>query len=168
MKQLRFFLACMACICSFGVAAQWQWLDKDGHKVFSDRPPPSDIPDKSILKQPAGQKGRATDDPALASAGAASAPRPAASGIKISGKDPALEAKKKEAEDQEAAKKKAEEDRQKQAKAENCERARKAKASLDSGVRMKTTNDKGEQEYMSDSARAAESQRISDLLKDCS
>ncbi|WP_216088085.1 DUF4124 domain-containing protein, partial [Shigella flexneri] len=31
-----------------------QWVDKDGRKVFSDRPPPVDVPAKNILKQPGG------------------------------------------------------------------------------------------------------------------
>ena len=29
---------------SLVAAAQWQWLDKDGHKVFSDRAPPPETP----------------------------------------------------------------------------------------------------------------------------
>jgi hypothetical protein len=45
---------------SFAVTAlaQWQWIDKDGRKVYSDRSPPSDIPEKNILKMPRGAKGK--------------------------------------------------------------------------------------------------------------
>jgi hypothetical protein len=38
--------------------AQWQWIDKDGRKVYSDRSPPSDIQEKNILKRPAAPKIR--------------------------------------------------------------------------------------------------------------
>ena len=52
MLQLRVFALCLACMLPLLAQAQWQWIDKDGRKVFSDRAPPSDIPDKNILKQP--------------------------------------------------------------------------------------------------------------------
>jgi len=52
MKMHRFLLAAAACCFCLSATAQWQWLDKDGRKVFSDRPPPADVPDKNILAQP--------------------------------------------------------------------------------------------------------------------
>ncbi len=173
MKKLHSALLAFLCVASFSVAAQWIWVDKDGRKVFSDRPPPADIADKSILKQPLLAKAVSTS-PAAAMAGvdvpagaasAASAAKPALA--KTSGKDAGLEAKKKEAEAQEAAKKKAEDEKNKLAKADNCDRARKGKATLDSGIRIQSTNDKGEREFMSDTGRAAEGQRLSEILKDC-
>ena len=88
--------------------------------------------------------------------GPTSAPR-------LSGKDKELEEKKKQAEAAEAAKKKADQERVAKIRAENCERAKKAKASLDSGVRIATTNAKGERDYMSDAARAAESKRLGEI-----
>jgi len=77
---------------SLTALAQWQWIDKDGRKVYSDRSPPSDIPEKNILKAPRGIKMAtppvATEDPA-ATPGAA-APAPAAksdpNAPKLSGK----------------------------------------------------------------------------------
>ena len=38
--------------CCPGCHAQWQWIDKDNKKVFSDQAPPSEIPDKNILRRP--------------------------------------------------------------------------------------------------------------------
>ncbi len=35
-------------------AAPWVWLDANGRQVFSDRAPPPDVPDRRILRQPAG------------------------------------------------------------------------------------------------------------------
>ena len=36
--------------------AQYQWVDKDGRRVFSDRPPPADVPAKNVLTQPKGAR----------------------------------------------------------------------------------------------------------------
>lgn len=154
-------------VCSSAAIAQWQWIDGTGRKVFSDTPPPASIPDKNILKQPgAGLAPRATsEEPALAPAVAASS-SPAAP--QIPARDTELEARKKQAELAEEAKKKAEMERVAKVRAERCERARKAKVTMDSGVRLATTNAKGEREIMDDKARAAESQRMDAIIRsDC-
>ncbi|MBA4264386.1 MAG: DUF4124 domain-containing protein [Comamonadaceae bacterium] len=146
------------------VFAQWQWVDNTGRKVFSDTPPPSSIPDKNVLQRPGA---RAPMAPAAepgedaASAAAPAVPKPPAT-------DPQLEARKREAEAAEEAKKKAEEARIAKVRAENCERAQRAKATMDSGVRIATTNAKGEREIMDDAARAAETRRLNDIIqRDC-
>ncbi len=145
-------------------AAQWQWLDKDGRKVFSDRPPPSDIPAKNILKQP-GKPAVLPVTEAEAQAAAASAPRAAASsGPRVSGADKELEAKKKQAEAAEAAKKKAEEDKQSALRADNCARAKSGKATYDSGQRVARVNASGEREVLDDAARAAETKRLQAII----
>ena len=151
----------LSCLSAF---AQWQWLDRDGRKVFSDRAPPADVPEKNILKRP-GKWVAPPEAPAAATEGA-SPPPPAgaAPAPKKNELDAKLEEKKKQAEQAEAAKRKAEEDRIAQAKADNCARAKQAKASLDSGVRMSVTNAKGEREIMDDAARAAESKRIQGVI----
>lgn len=149
----------------FAVAAsaQWQWTDKDGNKVFSDRAPPSDIPDKNITRRPGGNRAA---PPPLAVASAASPVVPVLPQAK--GTDPALEEKKKLAEDAEAAKKKAEEARVAAARAENCSRSRQAKASFDSGLRIARTNAQGEREILDDAARAAETKRLEGIIaSDC-
>lgn len=155
--------------------AQWVWVDASGNKVFSDTAPPPGTPDKNILRQP-GAARPASLAPAASSgaetpaAGTAGAQGPAAP--KASGRDEQLEAKKKlaekQAQDAAQAKKKAEADRIAASRASNCERAQRAKATLDSGVRIATTNAKGEREVLDDTARAKESQRIADVIRsDC-
>ena len=142
--------------------AQWQWIDKDGRKVFSDRSPPADISDKDILRRPGGRGSVAV---AAVSESAAAAPAVAASAAvkvnapKLTGKDAQLEAKKKQAEEEEAAKKKAEEEKVAVAKADNCSQAKRYLTTLDSGVRIANTNAKGEREVMDDSKRAEEKKR---------
>ena len=168
------FLALAGLAFALPAAAQWQWIDKDGHKVFSDRPPTADIKEKDILKQPGG-KGRApvsvipTDVVEGVAAPVAKASAPAsATAPKISGKDAELQARKKKLEDDAAAKKKADEDKYAQGLAENCVRARKGLASFQSGVRMTTVDATGERQILDDSARAFESKRLQGIIdSDC-
>ena len=178
MRPARALLFAIALATSLTATAQYQWIDNNGSRVYSDVAPPADIPAKNILKQPRGSSATAarTESPAATSAGAtasgaaptASAPAAAASGAATAGVDKALEEKKKQAEAAEAAKKKAEEQKQAQARAENCKRARSGKASMESGMRVARTNDKGEREILDDNQRAAELKRIDDIIKsDC-
>ena len=172
MKMHKLLLLAVACTWALGAAAQWQWIDKDGRKVFSDRPPPAEVPVKSILKQPGGAPiARPAAAPEASSAEnaapAAAASKPAAKPV-AAGKDKELEEKKAAAEAAEAAKKKAEEEKIARAKAENCTRARQAKATLESGVLMKQTNAQGERVIMDEASRNAEIKRTNDIIaSDC-
>ena len=157
--------------------AQYQWVDKDGRRVFSDRPPPADVAPKNIVSQPRGSTAAVVrsapaapaNEPAAGEASVAAKPAaPAASAAPGAGVDKALEEKKKQAEAAEAAKKKAEEQKIAAAKADNCKRAMNAKSSLDSGMRMARMNDKGEREVLDDKMRAEEMKRARDLANaDC-
>ena len=139
--------------------AQWQWVDATGRKVFSDTPPPASIPDKNVLKQPGG--GRITIPAPASETAPTAAPAP-----QIATRDTELEAKKKQAEQAEEARKKADMERVAKGRADNCERARKAKITMESGVRLATTNAKGEREIMDDKAKATESQRLDGVIRD--
>lgn len=144
-------------------AAQWKWLDQSGHPQYSDRPPPADIPDKNILQRP-------NFTPRLMPvnhADAASAPANA-SAAAPKASDPELEARRrKEQQAQEAAQKAAEE-QQAKAKADNCARAKSYQRTLNDGMRIARTNEKGEREILDDDARAKEQARVSEVIKsDC-
>jgi hypothetical protein len=151
-------LALAATSFALSAVAQWQWIDKDGRKVFSDRSPPAEINEKDILKRPGG-RGPVTVAAVSESAPATPAVVTKASAPKLTGKDAQLEAKKKQAEEEEAAKKKAEEEKVAAAKADNCNQAKRYLTTLDSGVRIANTNAKGEREVMDDSKRAEEKKR---------
>jgi len=166
----------LACLCTLPLAAtaQWQWIDKDGRRVFSDQAPPADIPAKNILRQPGPRGSTPVAETATAPAPApasASAPAPAraASGVpKVSGKDKELEERRKQAEAAEAEKKKAKEAEVAALKEQSCKRAREAKATIDSGVRLYRTNDKGEREILDDKQRAAELRLAENVItRDC-
>jgi hypothetical protein len=170
-KQLILLLAGWAFALS--AAAQYQWIGKDGRKVFSDRPPPADIQEKNILKQPGGKRAAAptleTAEPADATtATAAAAPVAKAPAPKLSGKDTELQIQKKKLEDEEAARKKAQEEKVAQGLADNCMRAKRGLASFQSGTRISTVNAKGEREFMDDATRAVESKRLQSIIdSDC-
>lgn len=161
MKSQKLLVTIIGCALSFSAAAQWQWIDNSGRKVFSDRGPPPEIPAKNILKQPSGgSKPLAMAAPAV-TASAIQAP-------KILGVDKALEEKKKQTEDAEAASRKAELDKNAAARAENCKLAKQSQSNLDSGLRIARVNDKGEREILDDAGRAAELRRIRGVITtDC-
>jgi hypothetical protein len=168
-------LLVLGCVCALPMVAgaQWQWIDKEGKKVFSDQAPPPDIPDKNILRRAGSPSPRASFSPVdpapEAAEPAASAPaRTAASAAKPSGVDKELEEKTRKAEEAEKAKQAAEAEKVAKAKADNCARARQGKATFDSGIRVARLNAQGEREVMDDKARAAEQQRLQSVIdSDC-
>ncbi len=172
MKLHKLLLLAFACFWAMGATAQYQWVDKDGRKVFSDRPPPLEVPQKNILKEPrAVSAARTVTAPAAQGDGAANAADTAAPPV-VNGKDKALEEQKAKAEAQEAAKKKAEEDAKAaqaaKVRADNCARARQSAQALQPGRLVGTTNAKGERGYMDDATRAAELQRAQQIIQsDC-
>ena len=140
---------------------QWQWLDVNGKKVFSDLAPPSDVPDHNILSRPGAPATRKAV--AEAKAGPTAVPGPEAPKVT----DPAaakkaaeLETKKKQAEDAEKARQKAEEQRAAATRADNCQRAQTALNTLNTGTPLRTMNAQGERIYLDDSARQAEKMRL--------
>lgn len=172
MKILRILLLAIFAALSLNALAQiqWQWIDKNGQKVFSDRAPPPDIPDNKILKRPGGQRATPVAAAPVVAAPAAASSKPAlsASSPKLSTKDAGLEAKKKEAEEAEKAKVKALLAENQAKRAESCTISKKSLELINSGVRLRTTNAKGESEFMDDDQRAAESKRVQRIIdSDC-
>jgi len=151
MMKTRYLLAALVCMTGMQVSAQWQWLDKDGRKVFSDRPPPPEVPEKDILQRP----------PVTSTV---TVPQSGASAPKLSGVDKELAAKKKKADEAEIARRSAEVEKIADVKADNCARAKKAKASFDSGRRIAQSNEKGEPEILDAAARAAEVNRLQAII----
>ena len=156
-------------------SAQWQWIDKNGKKVFSDQAPPPDVPDKNILRRsgtppPRTATGISSPETPAPEGTEAAAPkaRDSAAAPKPSGVDKDLEEKTKKAEAEEKAKRAAEEAKIAKAKADNCALARQSKATVDSGMRIAKVNAQGEREIMDDTARAAEQKRIQSVINsDC-
>ena len=163
---------------SLPASAQWKWRDKNGQMQYSDLPPPPSVSDRDILLRPSvGQ--RAAIQPSTGTsttAASASASASASAGISAErapalvpkGVEPALEAKRKQSEQDEANKRKADEPRLAAVKAENCSRAQANLRTLQSGSRMTRTNEKGEREVFDDAMRAEESRRTrEDIASNC-
>jgi hypothetical protein len=144
--------------------AQWKWRDARGQIHISDIPPPKDIPEKDVL-----QRAQVVAKPAAAPA-APAAPASAASAT-LSAKapvDPALEERRRQAEQQQAARSKAEETKLAAQRKENCQRARDHLALLDSGQRIAHVKADGEREILDDQQRAAETKRTREAIAaDC-
>ena len=156
------FVGCSVLLAALPAAAQWKWKDARGQTVVSDVPPPRDIPDRDVLQKPdlVVRKGAAQPAPA-----ASAPPVEAVAKAKV---DPELEARKKKAEQEQTDKAKAEEEKVAQQRAENCKRARSHMASLDSGIRLSRTNEKGEREILDDKQRADEMNRTRQIISsDC-
>jgi hypothetical protein len=165
MKAARIALLALACTAPLLASAQWMWVDKDGRKVFSDRPPPADIAPNRIVRQPGGMPVPTVEMTAAAPTTAAS------SGLavpKLSGTDKGLEEKRKQNLAAEAEKKKADDATLASARSENCSRAKAAKVNFDSGRRIARTNEKGEREFLDENQRGAEARRLDSIIaKDC-
>jgi hypothetical protein len=189
-RAMSVFIATFAILFSMSAVAQYVWLDASGRKVYSDQPPPANIPAKRVLKDPgkspmssyvaptsgsddSAAKTDADMDPndpkAQAKAAAKEAAGKASDAVKKSAaKDKDLEAAKKKIDDEAAAKKKEEDAKREVAKAENCDRAKRAKIGLASGNRIAQINAKGEREVMDDAAKAVETKRIEGIIAaDC-
>jgi len=163
MAPVRVLVLVLAACLPVVSSAQWRWVDRNGHTVFSDQPPPGDVPAANIVRQP-GPRARAAAEPASPASAAVPAVRLAASAPKPTGKDKELLEKKKQAEAAEEEKKKAHDQEVARVQAENCARARLSKATFDSGVRVARTNEHGEREFLDDSQRAAEVQRLDQVI----
>jgi hypothetical protein len=138
--------------------AQWKWKDSRGQVVVSDIPPPRDIPERDVLQKPDNAARRPAAAPSAASATAVAE---VAAKPKV---DAELESRRKKAEQEQTDKQKAEEEKVAAQRAENCKRARTHMASLDSGVRLARTNEKGEREILDDKGRAEEMARTRQVI----
>ena len=168
MRQLVFIALALASLLPLTASTQWSWIDKDGLRVFSDRAPPGDVPEKDIRKRPGQAHGINPASVVPTPAASAAAGQPGASTPKMSALDKEIAEKKRKAEQLEVDKRHAEETKLAQAKADNCARAKSAKAGLDSGIRMARVNSQGEREFMDDASRAAEAKRAQGIIdSDC-
>lgn len=176
MKTLMMRNLVLALLCSVAMTAfaQWTWVDNDGRKVFSDRPPPPEVAEAKILRRPDGVRAAPAAKPPATGAAvdpadqAQPAKLAASAEAKPTAADKEMADKLKKAEAAEAARKQAEQYRVAAAKADNCERAKQSKTTYASGVPIARINAKGERELMDEAARNAETQRIERIIAtDC-
>lgn len=126
--------------------AQYSWIDAKGTKQFSDRPPPTSVPQKNILKSRGATP--AADDAAVPAPAGASVPAKAAP---ASLADREADYRKRQGEKAEADKKAGAAAEQAKASLAACAAARQAKNQIDSGVPLRDTNE--ERSWLSDKQR---------------
>jgi hypothetical protein len=161
-NSLLLLAALLGSLLALPAHAQWKWRDKSGLIQYSDLAPPPGVAEADILQRPNAPTVRTSQVTAAAS-GAASGPQ-----IAVKTTDPELEAKRKKAEADKAAQTRADDEKRAQAKLDNCSRAKAYMRSLDDGLRIARTNDKGEREVMDDKARGEEARRTRDIIaSDC-
>ena len=155
------FVACLLAIAAVGAHAQsmWKWRDASGQLHIGDTPPPPGTPARNIISSPAGGVPApivtTTSTTTTAAADASSAP------------ESDLDKKKKAADKVKADKDKADraalEQKNAAIRKDSCTRATNEAAGIQSGIRMATTNAKGEREFLDDAGRAAELKRVQDI-----
>ncbi|MBC3935474.1 DUF4124 domain-containing protein [Undibacterium sp. CY7W] len=154
--MLRRPLHIIAALFALGITghalAQYVWVDDKGNKQYSDTAPPASVPKNRILKTPG--KSVESNEPAApakeAGTAAASANKPATTASRNE------DFNKRRAEQAEKDKKAAEDQQAASDKSKNCERAKTYQKTLESGVRVATTDKNGERNYMDDAQRAKE------------
>ncbi len=166
LTKIRLALLVAGLLMSSAVLAQakYVWIDEKGVKQFADTPPPGNIPEKNIIKQPRRVSPAAAPpgdtSPASDSASSDAKPAPTTS-------DREADYKKRKAEQAEKDKKTADDAKKQQAQAENCARAKQNLDMLNSGGRVKTVDKDGQPTMMGDDERAQETQRAQQALNDC-
>jgi hypothetical protein len=167
MNVFTLVLLCASSLFSAHALAQWQWVDAQGRKVYSDLPPPVEVPAERIVKRPGAAKAApaASAAPAAPQGVSPAAPSGASRG---SGVDAELQAKKTAEEAEKARREQAEaeaqEKKQALARQDNCARAKAAQTALTDGRLIAHTNAQGERVFMDDAARAAERQRAQNTI----
>lgn len=155
MKAARQLLIILGLAASAAALAQYQWIDRDGRRVFSDTPPPPELPQENLLSAPRAPQPQRAAPAAAASAASAPAapmeaasapPRPPAGTTRDAGQAPPAQ------------------QRAEAIRADNCRRALGAKAALDSGQRMARIDERGEREFIDDAQRAEEQQRLMEII----
>jgi hypothetical protein len=146
---LPLFLLAVALSLALPASAQiYQWKDKNGKTIISDKPPPDRVPPPKPAEVDGGADAESTPAPV-----AKPAPRPPA------WVDQEMEFRKRQMEAQEKAEKEAKEAASAATREENCQKMSRWLQMLESGQRLSSLDDKGERQFMNDAQRAQEMEK---------
>ncbi len=167
MTRLLFLIATATLLCLPLHAQPYKWKDAQGRTVYSDQPPPNNIPQEDVIK---GFKPKSSQAPAATSAPAAEGDAKPAPAVKPAEARPKpksvaeqeMEFKKRQQDKAEAEEKKQKTEAEEKQRTEYCERSKGYLRALEDGVRIAETNAKGEKNYMDDAKRQRE---LEDLKK---
>jgi len=169
---------CLPATAQVSLNAQYQWVDQSGQMVFSDRPPPANVPLSRILRvgDPVAGTTRPTQQgqsevipvpPERLSPPAPRLPQPAnePAGYTLSEQMAAFE--KRRAERKAKHRKREDQARLVKANAKSCERMRAEKEKLDSGMRVRSRDKTGAVVFLTESERFAQAKALAKRLKKC-
>lgn len=163
-------------------SGQYLWIDNNGVKQFSDRPPPPSVPASRILKTPAkrpldrgtlpGPARTDADGPSAIGLNGGASTNATETAAPVPGVSPTLAERNaafnRRRADAAAADKKAATDAQQQADiAANCDAARQNQRTLDQGIRIANVDKNGEPAIMSDQDRAEFGKKNQKVLAGC-
>ena len=153
------------------LAQAYKWRDEKGQIVYSDQPPPKNIPPGNILQAPkAAPAAKESQSPAVTNA-AATTPAGATATAQASGNkgtqkpgtagpksvaEQEADYKKRQIEAQKKAKEDTDKAAQEQQRLASCSGLRGNLAALESGQRIVRTDEKGERTSIDDTQRAAD------------
>lgn len=146
--------------------AQYSWIDDNGTRVFSDRPPPPGTPANRILKSP--RPSLPPPDTQVQPAAPASTATPAtAAAAPPSLADRDADFRKRQAQRQ-ADEQKSQQDAARRAdNQERCQSIRQEQAQLASGARIGQVGSTGERGFLTDEDRARRMARTQQQLAEC-
>ncbi|CAG9180526.1 DUF4124 domain-containing protein [Cupriavidus pampae] len=160
--------ALIAAVPGAALAAQWQWRDEAGRKVYSDTPPPPSVPERNILSAPGRVAG------AYVPTNSETAEGKSAGSVSTIATTPtdsqaALQAQKEGFEKRRAARLKQEEDAAakdaKQAqRTARCQELSNYAAGLSQNARIARINSEGMREALDDAQRAAALERTNTTM----
>ena len=147
--------------------AQYVWRDAQGQRVYSDRPPPADVPASQRLRSP-NAPAVPSSQTTLSAGPRLDAPGPSAKpGSDVADKE--FQFRKRRLEQAETARKAEEAQTVANQNAAACSAARKQLENLESGRRIAVVNEQGEREFLDDNQRAARMDETRETLrKQCS
>ena len=149
----------------------YKWRDEKGGMVFSDQPPPSNIPRANILQAPKLTPSVAAKSGAPATGGASAtapagkpAPKPAAAPKSTAEQE--ADYKKRQLEAQKKAKEDGDKSAQEQQRVAACASLQQALKGLEGGQRVSRVDEKGERYFINDDQRAADIAKAKQELAD--
>lgn len=169
----RHWLRCFTAVCwasglfalgAVQAAGLWVWTDDSGRKVYSDIPPPTNVPNGRIVQRPSG-KEMPTSAAEVVQPENGVSPKAADSPVKKADK-PEDVAKSAEAQRKAEAEKKTIERRNAEIRADNCERAKASQATFELGGRLAMVNEQGQRVILDQAMRNAEKARLAQIIQD--
>lgn len=139
-------------------AQPYKWKDEKGQTVIGDTPPPRSSKAKKLGGDSGAAGGPTTAEPA---ATAATTPQPAAP---KSAAEKEMEFRKRQQESREKEEKEAKEQADAAKRKQNCAQAQQALRTLESNQRITTINEKGENQFLDEEKRQAETGRAREAV----